>query len=174
MRAAGLPSARDVASCMYLAYGRLLFCVSDRCNNDLQGALLTACCVVIACEGEAAGDDEAPEQEGQRVVRLQGGGQCQGATATVAVAVAKAPGTMRLALSTEHESDWREADMRSSLSLALVSAVADQNLNQCQVETVERKEPPQCVCVLLAEAFFNQPFITFLHPSLTAWRQQQR
>lgn len=51
VRAAGLPSARAVASCMYLAYGRLLFCVSDRCNNDLQGALLTICCVVIVCKG---------------------------------------------------------------------------------------------------------------------------
>jgi hypothetical protein len=39
---AGLPSGLVVANCMYLAYGRLLFCASDRCNSDLQGAA-TAC-----------------------------------------------------------------------------------------------------------------------------------
>lgn len=76
----------------------------------------------------------------------------------------------RLAHSNEPESDWREVEMKRCSLCSLCSAVADQNSNQCQVETSEGA-PKVCV---VGRSFFIQPFITVLHPSLTAWSQQQR
>lgn len=98
VRAAGLPSARAVASCIYLAYGRLLFCVSDRCNNDLQGAWLTACCVVIVCERELRQQVVMMRHHNRREDSWRS--LVQGVNATAAAA-APVPGTMRLALTND-------------------------------------------------------------------------
>jgi hypothetical protein len=48
----GLPSGRVVASCMYFAYGRLLFCAIDRCSRDRQGAAAAVgmLCGVVAIQ----------------------------------------------------------------------------------------------------------------------------
>jgi hypothetical protein len=75
---------------MYLAYGRLLFCVSDRCNKDLQGALLTACCVVIVCV----------ERLRQQVMRHRPEG-------VTLLLLPMCPGTTGLAHSSETDSVWQ-------------------------------------------------------------------